>query len=147
MPGITSTRRVYLDANVFIAFVKADMGKPFKLMYQDVDDFLRACQRQLLVIVLSELVFHEIARHGYYSREEVIEFFQAKAIRIELISAEVCPSSLATEYRKKGVPAADALHAALAVVAGCDALVTFNKKDFWPVSAQIQVLEPKELIE
>ncbi|MBI2530400.1 MAG: hypothetical protein HYW05_04620 [Candidatus Diapherotrites archaeon] len=26
--------RIYLDANVFIAYIKSDMGKPFKLMYK-----------------------------------------------------------------------------------------------------------------
>ncbi len=138
--------RVYLDANIFIAFVKGDMGKPFKLMYQDVDDFLGVCPGRF-VVVLSGLAFLEIGRKAYWSKQELLHFFLARKIDVEVIEGNERRVALADEFRRKGVHSADAFHAALAVDSDCDVLLTYNKKDFRPVEGLIQVLTPKELLE
>ena len=139
-------QRVYLDANIFIAFVRADMGKPFRLMYQDVEDFFDACPERFTV-VLSDSVFREIERIAYYSTQEVLDFFGKRGISVEVVEPTGRCASLTGEFRKKGVPSMDALHAAIAIEASCNALLTFNKKDFVPVEGLIRVAEPRDLIE
>ncbi|MBS3063678.1 MAG: PIN domain-containing protein [Candidatus Diapherotrites archaeon] len=139
-------QRVYLDANIFIAFVKADMGKPFKLMYQDVEDFFDACPERFTV-VLSDYVFREIKRIAYHSAQEVLDFFREREISVEVTESTGRCTSLAEEFRGKGVPSMDALHAAIAIEAHCDALMTFNKKDFVLAAGLIRVVAPRDLIE
>lgn len=45
--------KIYLDSNIFIAFIKSELGKGFKLMSQDVEDFFRKA-RGKYIIVLSD---------------------------------------------------------------------------------------------
>lgn len=137
--------RIYLDANVFIAFVKSEMGKPFRLMFRDVEEFFKACPERYL-IVLSGLALSEIKKISFYKREETLKFFEEQKIKTELIEAEEKEKQAALQFYRKGMHYADALHAALAINAKCDALVTFNKKDFKTVENAIKVAEPAELI-
>ena len=52
-------QRIYLDSNVFIAYIKSDMGKPFRMMYRDAEEFFDKCPNKY-VIILSDLTFREI---------------------------------------------------------------------------------------
>ena len=78
-------QRVYLDSNVFIAFVKSELGKGFRLMAQDVEDFFRQAREKYL-LVLSYHSLKEIQKIAYYSREEVIQFFNKRKIQIKEIT-------------------------------------------------------------
>lgn len=138
--------RIYLDSNVFIAYIKSDMGKPYKLMYRDVEEFFRQCP-QNYAIVLSDSAFEEIKKYAYYSEEAVMEFFKGLEIKTEVVAVGKNDARLTSELCKKGMHEADALHAALAINSKCDILLTFNKKHFRIVQNFIAVKEPNELME
>lgn len=137
--------RVYLDSNVFISFVKQEMGKPFRLMFQDVEDFFKACPKRY-EIVLSGLALKEIEKKVYYSKSDVLGFFEERKIRIELIEPKKGVLERSRKLMAKGVHYPDSLHAALALNSKCEVLLTFNKKDFRVIDSQIEVREPAELL-
>jgi len=138
--------RIYLDANVFIAFVKSELGKPFRLMFQETEEFFEQCPKKH-IIVLSDHTLDEIKKIVHYSEGETEGFFRAKGIMIEKIETREKDFKLTLEFCGKGMHKADALHAALAVNAGCNAILTFNKKDFEAVKKFISAKEPAELLE
>ncbi|MBI5884674.1 type II toxin-antitoxin system VapC family toxin [archaeon] len=138
-------QRVYLDSNVVIAFVRTEIGKPFKLMFQDVEDFLSACPEKY-VLVLSDHACDEINNVISYSKESIIEILARFEIIIEQVKRARLDSEKTLVFAKRGMHYADALHAALAINSKCDILLTFNKKDFGVVNGLINVKEPNELI-
>lgn len=139
-------QKVYLDSNVFIAFIKSDMGKPFKLMFQDVEEFLAACPERYL-LVLSDHACHEIRKAAYYSEQETIQVLRNLEILTEFVKTTSQDAELAKFFAGKGIHSADALHVALAIKADCRILLTFNKKDLTQAQEFITVREPKELID
>jgi len=138
--------RIYLDSNVFIAFVKQEIGKPLRLMFQDVDDFFRACPKRH-VIVLSGLGLKEIEKVVHYSKSDLLGFFGERKIRTELIEPKKEDVEQSQRLMAKGIHYPDSLHAALALNSKCEILLTFNKKDFVAIGSQIEVKEPAELLE
>ncbi|MFH1256875.1 MAG: PIN domain-containing protein [Candidatus Diapherotrites archaeon] len=139
-------QRIYLDSNIFIAYIRSDMGKPFKLMFKDVEDFFDCCPNRF-VLVLSEFFIEEVEKKVHYSKSMVGEFFKDYKISTEFIETTKIEKKLAPEFFKKGLHAGDALHAAFAINSKCDFLLTFNIKDFKRLENRIKLREPKELVE
>lgn len=137
-------QRIYLDSNVFIAYIKSDMGRPFKMMYRDVEDFFDGCPNRY-VVILSDLALREIARIVYYSKEQTLEFFEGLGIKTEVIRTKEEDSRKTQELCRMGMHEADASHTAFAINAKCDVLLTFNKRHFEKVKSLIAVKEPNEL--
>jgi len=138
-------QRIYLGSNVFIALIRQDMGKPFKLMFQQVEDFLNDCPEKYIV-VLSDITLQEIEKVVHYSKDLTLESFKELEIETEILKIENRDTEKASELRKKGMHKADALHATLAINSKCDVLLTFNKKHFELVQHLIEIKEPGELI-
>lgn len=138
--------RIYLDANVFIALVKSEMGRPFRLMFREAEDFFGQCPKKR-IIVLSDHTADEIEKIVHYSEGETEAFFREKGIMTEKIETGEKDFRLTLEFCSKGMHKADALHAALAINAGCDAILTFNKRDFEAVKKFMPAKEPAELLE
>lgn len=138
-------KRIYLDSNVFIAFVKSEIGKPFKLFSQDVEDFFVVCPEKY-ILVLSDYALYEIKKIIYYDEKIICEILEDLEITIEKIITCDLDHEKKEEFKRKGIHSADALHAALAINSDCDILLTFNKKDFVPVQKLIKIREPNELI-
>lgn len=137
-------QRIYLDANVFIAFIKSELGKGFKLMEQDVEEFFRQARKKYLLI-LSDWFFDEVKRNGYYSKEDVLGFFSKRRILFEVINTT--KEDLVKAKNEFGkIHKTDAVHAVLALKSKCSVLLTFNTKDFEPIKNLIEVCEPSELI-
>lgn len=134
-----------MDSNVFIAYVRMEIGKPFKLMFKDVENFFNQSPREY-VVVLSGLALKEIEKIVHYRRESTIEFFKERKIKTEIIEVREKDKQSALKLCSRGMHSMDAMHAALAINSKCDALLTFNKKDFNLVRNLIEVKEPAGLI-
>lgn len=137
-------KRVYLDSNIFIAFVKSEIGKPYRLFYQEVEDLLQAAPERF-EFVLSDLALKEIEKHTRYTPPQTIELFNRKEIRTIFVQPTKADFLLGKEFLKQGIHWPDALHAAIAIGYSCEVLLTYNKKDFFPVQNRIQISEPNEL--
>ncbi len=137
-------QRIYMDANVFIAYIESDMGKPYKLMYKNAENFFDRCPDRY-VVILSDLALREIEKIVYYSKEQTLEFFEGFGIKTEVICTKEEDSRKTQELCRVGMHEADASHAAFAINSKCDVLLTFNKRHFEKVRNLIAVKEPNEL--
>ena len=137
--------KIYLDSNVFIAFIKTEIGKPFRLMFKDVETFFARCSGRY-TIILSGHTLREIENIVHYSAQQTADFFITLGIDVEIIKEGDREIKDAKEYSEMGVHKADAPHVAIAINGGCKFIVTFNKKDFLAVEGLIQILEPEEVI-
>ncbi|MEK6972647.1 MAG: hypothetical protein AABW72_01225 [archaeon] len=136
-------QRIYLDSNIFIAFIKSELGKGFKLMAQDVEDFFRKCPKNY-VLILSEWFFKEVEKNGYYSKQEVLELLSKKKIQYEIIDATEI-DLINAKNNFKDIHTTDALHLVLALKSKCSIFLTFNIKDFKSAKEVIEIKEPSNL--
>jgi len=134
-------KRVYLDSNVLISLIRAEMGAPFKLMYQRALDFLVSCEGRFEVL-LSDLCLAEIERNAFSSRQDVLEILGRYHVPLLLIVTEPADEQRGREIQRLGVHHPDSLHVALALKAKAAVLLTWNIKDFEPVRHLINVREP-----
>lgn len=135
--------RIYLDSNVFIAFILCESGGLNKLMYVEAEDFFYRCHKKH-TLVLSNHAVNEIRKFTYYPKDEILSFFKSQEIEIDFIDEDKKDIELAEIFLKRGIHFTDALHTAIAINAKCAALVTFNTKDFEKIY-EINVKEPVEL--
>ena len=73
--------RIYLDSNIFIAFIKSEIGKPLKLMFHETEQFLSECVERY-TLVLSDHVLEEIERAVHYSGDATIELLKEMEINV-----------------------------------------------------------------
>jgi predicted nucleic acid-binding protein len=137
-------KRIYLDSNVFISFAKQELGRGFRLLGSDAENFFRRCSGKV-VLVISDYVLMEIKKIIGLDKDSVCEIFSELNIQFELVGQSKAMPRLEHKFYLKGVHYPDSLHAAFAVAYNCEAIITFNKKDFLPASSLISVLEPLEL--
>ncbi|MBN2067748.1 MAG: PIN domain-containing protein, partial [Candidatus Diapherotrites archaeon] len=121
-------------------------GKPFRLMFQDVELFFKQCLKNC-TIILSGLALQEIEKIAHYPKEETLRFFKEREIEVEVVEACQKDARTARQFLKKGGHYSDALHAALAINSSCTILLTFNKKNFTAVENLLKVREPADLIQ
>lgn len=133
-------KKIYLDSNVLISLIKEDFGKGFKLMYANTEAFFDNCREDMFI--LSSLFLDEVKEKGYYSSDEVNEFFINKQLKTFFVIASKEDLLLAKQLMRRGMHFTDAAHAAIAVRMNCDYLVTWNEKDFRQVGDLIKVVTP-----
>ncbi|MBN2127687.1 MAG: PIN domain-containing protein [Candidatus Diapherotrites archaeon] len=137
--------RLYLDSNVFISLIKCEIGKGFKAMESKVIDFFESCARNKHEIVLSELFFEEVRANAFYSKEETVSFFEERKINTEIISFKGEHFEEIKKWDSIGIHKRDRMHFFLAIKTGCNAIVTWNLKDFIPAEKFIKIMAPEDL--
>ena len=114
--------RVYADTSVFGGVFDAEFSAPSKRFFEEVD-------AGKFVLVISPVVEEEIRS----APDVVQELFAAygQTARVEQITSETL--DLQASYVELGVVSrsslADALHVAIATVAGCELIVSWNFRD------------------
>lgn len=136
--------RVYLDSNVFIAFILQESGGLLKMQYQEAENFFADCHKKY-VLIISDHTLKEINKKVHYSREDVFNFLFEENISFEFVEATTADFELARRFVVKGVHFEDALHAAIAINSKCFVIVTFNIRDFKAIS-EICAKEPSGLL-
>ena len=76
---------------------------------------------------------------------QTFEFFEGLGVKTEVIITKEEDYRKTQELCRIGMHEADASHAAFAINAKCDVLLTFNKRHFEKVKSLIAVTEPNEL--
>ena len=135
-------RRVYLDSNVFIAVANQEIGRNLRGLYIEATAFLDRLKSAGDTLVLSGLFFKEVARKTRLPVKDVLEYFSNTGMQVEIMPAT--GAAARHQLEKMGVPYPDSVHAALAIEIRCDALVTFNVRDFEAAKSKISVLAPDE---
>lgn len=113
--------KLYLDTSVF--------GGVFDEQFSAASTkFFEAAEQGHFQIVISAVVFDEIA----LAPDHVREFFEGLLSRMEVVAIDKAALDLQNSYLKHNIVTAkwydDALHVALATVAGCDGIVSWNFK-------------------
>lgn len=138
--------RLYLDSNVFISSARSEIDYSFNLRFKDSDDFFSLCRTQKIELVISNLFLLEIKRKIFFEKNYLIDYFDSAGIQIILVEANEKQKALEIS-NKTGIHFSDALHAATAIKHNCNAIITWNKKDFEKTKELIPCFTPKEFIQ
>ena len=133
--------RVYLDSNVFISAFKQERGRGVRPLFLEAEEFFERAKTKNATLVLSELFFEEVERHCFISKEETIARLKKTGLKIELAFIQ---GNIGLKFFLKKTHWSDAVHAAVAVKCKCDAIVTFNIKDFEKIADLVRAIEPRE---
>ncbi len=143
--AVPEYKRVYLDADVYLAFIKGEEGR-----LKTARGLLRGGENKRFAVVASTLIYAEVSGHGDVRAAQdavavdakVSAFFESGFIswvEVDLVLARDA-RRLSREWRLRG---ADAIHLASAVRASCEVLMTWNKNDF-PIGQTVGGVEVRE---
>ncbi|MBM3282428.1 MAG: type II toxin-antitoxin system VapC family toxin [Candidatus Diapherotrites archaeon] len=132
--------RIYLDANVFISYVKQEMGWDIRGLFIEAKEFLIRVKEKKDTIILSDLFFYEVRKKTRMEIESIIGVFQSLGIEHEVV--ELSAKLNLTEYERAGIHYPDSLHVGIAVWKKCDIIVTFNINDFLSAAKWIKAIQP-----
>ena len=130
--------RVYLDANVYLAWLRGEEGR-----VDTARELLTAGQERRLTIVASTLVHAEVCGHGEVRSAKAVDvdakiraFFDRGFLRwveVDLPTARHA-RMLSREYGLRG---ADAVHLASAIRGRAETFMTWDTKDF-PIGQAVE---------
>ncbi|MGH8117238.1 MAG: type II toxin-antitoxin system VapC family toxin [Rhodanobacteraceae bacterium] len=139
-------KRLYLDSNIFIFALEADAGA----LRRAAADLLRAARARRCTVVTGLLSRAEVLVRPLRTQQVGLADRYRRLLSgsdmTELCAMEVRSVDLAAELRADypTLRLPDALHVAVAVQAGCDALVTADRR-LAVVAARIRVLPLDQL--
>lgn len=137
--------RLYLDTNVFIAYVRSEMDRAFNLRFQEAGDFFNWCQKQNAILVISAYFLQEVEKLIGMKPIAVKETFQFLGLSCEY-GSDVEYSAMQNVRVITGIHAADAWHVANALHYRCDCIITFNLKDFEKAEKIIPCSSPRDRV-
>ncbi|MFH1225212.1 MAG: PIN domain-containing protein [Candidatus Diapherotrites archaeon] len=138
--------RLYMDSNVLISILRSEMDRAFNMRFQEAEDFISFCRALGFEIVVSDLFAYEIKKAISLEREDIGEFFRMSGV--SFVWAAVPEKNRVLKIsRDCGIHFADAAHVSAAVAAGCDAIITWDKKDFSRARAIMPCFTPAEFVQ
>ena len=113
--------KVYVDTSVFGGFFDREFSDPSQIFFDEI-------KRQRFTLVSSAVVQAEIEP----SPEKVRKLFDEMIVMADMAHVDSATLALQESYLKEGIVTAnssdDALHVALATIAKCDLIVSWNFK-------------------
>ena len=134
--------KIYLDSNVLISAFKIEIGFKLRGLFVEANNFLEFTKEHNYKLVISSLVFYEIRKILFLSKQEVQEKLNLLEIEYEEVEMLQDDSFGAKKFEKLGIHSPDSKHIAIAIRTKCDCIVTFNLKDFEKANNLIEVKEP-----
>ncbi|MEK6971077.1 MAG: hypothetical protein AABW68_05345 [archaeon] len=131
--------RIYLDSNVFISYVKDEIGFNWRALFIETEKFFERVAAGGHVIVLSSLFLDEVKKITRMNEEGILGTFGKLNIRSEIYPINQVLFTL--RFKKLGIHQLDAIHVAASIESGCTCIVTFNMKDF-ARQQEIPVFQP-----
>jgi len=128
--------KVYLDTNVFVSLFQSELGRNLRPLYLEAQEFFDYIKNKAVLLVLSELFFLEARKCCFVDKNQIISYFSQLEIPLLIIEKE----NLASPIKEIHYP--DSVHAATAIKYKCEAIVTFNVKDFNKIKNKIKIFEP-----
>jgi len=119
--------KLYVDSNVIISLIREEIGFRLRSLYSEAENFFKKAGMQNDTIIVSPLTISEICKITKIQKDDVLEILSEFGIKVLLINKQEINH---TKFIELGLHYPDSLHAALAESLGCDAIITFNTKDF-----------------
>lgn len=138
--------KCYVDSNVFISLIFDESGGNKLMSYYSQEFFKKAIEGKY-ELAISELVIEEFCKITKLSKEEFIDYtnnYCGKAIMVKITQKDIFEADKINSRHHRGF--SDALHLALAKKEKCDAIITWNKKDFEFAQDELLILDPNDLI-
>lgn len=132
--------RLYIDSNVFISLIREEVSTN-RTLFDEALSFFEKVQERKDTIVISELVFNEIQKICFNSREDVIEKFSTLNIPIKEAKDELI---LLREVKESKIHYPDCINANTAIKTNCHCIITFNTKDYLNIKSKIKILQPRD---
>jgi len=137
---------IYLDSNVLISFLRDEIDGSFRLLSLEAKQFFDYAGREKCKLILSDLFYKEIKDVIKLDVQSIKQFFSSIKINFEEIESVNQDFLESKKLENLGVHYPDSFHAAIAIRAECDCIVTFNIRDFKTLSKKIDIIEPKNFI-
>ncbi len=135
--------RIYLDSNVLISHLREEIGWGFRPLFLEAEAFFDEARKKHLTLIISILFLEEVEAKTFLTVNEII----SRLDEMQLIHERWGKNSMPFEkHIKAGIHYKDAVHIANAIDSRCDAIATFNLKDFEPASNEIRILNPISVI-
>jgi predicted nucleic acid-binding protein len=131
--------KLYVDSNVFISLIREEVSNN-RTLFDEALSFFEKVQKRKDTIVISELIFYEILKKSFNSRDDVRERLGELKISFEEVEDEI---NLLKEVKESKIHYPDCVHANTAIKTNCDYIITFNLKDFILINNKITVIQPR----
>lgn len=138
--------RLYLDSNVLISFVRSEIDSAFNLRFKQTEDFFSKCRVYGIELAISDFFLFEIRKIVFLDKKSVQELFDSLGVPIVLVK-EAPKEKACAVFRKTGLHFSDSLHVATAIEAKCEAIISWNKKDFEKAKELIPFFTPIEFFQ
>ncbi|MEA1925381.1 MAG: type II toxin-antitoxin system VapC family toxin [Candidatus Altiarchaeota archaeon] len=137
---------LYVDANVFISYIKQELGGMYTIQFPRVKELYIKCRDEGHIFILSPKTFEEVEKNGYTSEEELTEFLDDYGIRYRKVNHTPEIKEKSGKIKKeRGIHYPDCLHAAYALHYSADCIITWDT-DFQPIKGLIEVKTPFEFL-
>ena len=138
-------KKIYLDSNVFISFVREEIDSAFNIRYVESTTFFDFCSRKKHILLLSILFFKEVQKIIFLSKKDVLEEFNRIKVICFLIERKPNTELINKIIKEGNLHYSDSVHVANACENKADFIVTWNKKDFEKAKKFIECFSPKEI--
>jgi len=128
---------------VLISRIKQEIGRDYRLLFSESEEFFEKCKNQEITVLISELFLNEVKKITKLTEEDVLEILE-KDLELSILKIKINKNDL-IKANELNTHKTDALHAAIAINNECDALITWNTKDFEMIK-ELRVLTPEEFI-
>jgi len=132
--------KLYVDSNVFISLIREEVSIN-RTLFDEALSFFERVQERKDTIVISQLVFDEIQKICFNSREDVIEKFGKLKIPIKEVKDEL---NLLKEVKESKIHYPDCINVNTAIRTNCNCIITFNIKDYFNIRNKIKILQPRD---
>lgn len=135
--------RIYLDSNVLISHLREEIGWGFRPLFLEAEAFFDEVRKKQHIIIISRLFLEEVQTKTFLTGNEIILRLDEMQLTHERWNKNSIPFE---KHIKAGIHYKDAVHIANAIDSHCDAIATFNLKDFEPANNEIRILNPISVI-
>ena len=132
--------KLYVDSNVFISLIREEVSIN-RTLFDEALIFFERVQERKDTILISQLVFDEIQKICFNSREDVIEKFTKLNISIKEVKDEL---NLLKEVKESKIHYPDCINANTAIKTNCSCIITFNTKDYLNIRNKIKIVQPRD---
>ncbi|HLD59004.1 MAG TPA: PIN domain-containing protein [archaeon] len=139
-------KRLYLDSNVFISFVREEIDSAFNLRYLESRDFFAFCAEKEHTVLISEWFLREVKHIAFLDKEAVFEDFERMKVKT-VFAGNPSQESIFRIMKGCGIHAADAVHVAVALENKADFIVTWNAKDFEKAAGFVKPISPSGILD